>query len=111
MMLSAEPALNHSTCSGLNVWSHSNATVLPSGLTISHCTVSPGTGGSGGTGPTGGTTGAPPKKQFYGTIDIDPVKAKMDFAQIHDEIVEQFTARVQALCELESRRCSSSTIG
>ncbi|WP_319021411.1 ATP-binding protein [Pseudomonas sp. FME51] len=34
------------------------------------------------------------KKQFYGTIDIDPVKVKMDFAQIYDEIIEQFTSRV-----------------
>lgn len=34
------------------------------------------------------------KKHFYGTVNIDPVKAKMDFAQIFDEVIEQFTSRV-----------------
>ena len=34
------------------------------------------------------------KKQFYGSIDLDPVKAKMDFATIVDEVVQQFTAKL-----------------
>lgn len=34
------------------------------------------------------------KKQFYGTISLDPVKAKMDFATIMDEVVQQFTAKL-----------------
>jgi predicted AAA+ superfamily ATPase len=34
------------------------------------------------------------KKQFYGNIDLDPVKAKIDFATIVDEVVEQFTAKL-----------------
>jgi len=34
------------------------------------------------------------KKQFYGSVELDAVKAKMDFATIVDEIVEQFTARL-----------------
>lgn len=34
------------------------------------------------------------RKQFYGNIDLDPVKAKMDFATIVDEVVEQFTAKL-----------------
>ncbi|ANE58040.1 MULTISPECIES: ATP-binding protein [Methylomonas] len=34
------------------------------------------------------------KHQFYGTIDLDPIKAKMDFATIVDEVVQQFTARM-----------------
>ena len=38
--------------------------------------------------------GAPLKTRFYGTVDIDPVKAKMDFAQIYDEVVEQLTSRL-----------------
>jgi predicted AAA+ superfamily ATPase len=33
------------------------------------------------------------KKHFYGTINLDPVKAKMDFATIVDEVIEQFTAK------------------
>lgn len=34
------------------------------------------------------------KKQFYGNIELDPVKAKMDFATIVDEVVQQFTAKL-----------------
>jgi len=34
------------------------------------------------------------KKQFYGTINLDPVKAKMDFAMIVDEVVAQFTSKL-----------------
>ena len=34
------------------------------------------------------------KRQFYGTIDLDPVKAKMDFAMIVDEVVQQFTSKL-----------------
>ncbi len=49
--------------------------------------------------PAGGTSpGIPPttsaKKQFYGTITLDPIKAKMDFATIMDEVVQQFTSRL-----------------
>lgn len=35
-----------------------------------------------------------PKKQFYGNINLDPVKAKMEFATIVDEVVQQFTAKL-----------------
>ena len=34
------------------------------------------------------------RKQFYGTINLDPIKAKMDFANIVDEVVQQFTAKL-----------------
>lgn len=43
--------------------------------------------------PGAGSTAAV-KKQFYGTIALDPVKAKMDFASIMDEVVQQFTAKL-----------------
>jgi len=33
------------------------------------------------------------KKRFYATVDLDPIKAKMDFATITDEVLEHFTAR------------------
>ena len=33
-------------------------------------------------------------KHFYGTTSLDPVKAKMDFATIMDEVVQQFTAKL-----------------
>lgn len=66
-------------------------------------TATPGT--TSGTGktppPTPGETGqlgagstAAVKKQFYGTIALDPVKAKMDFATLMDEVVQQFTAKL-----------------
>lgn len=34
------------------------------------------------------------KKQFYASIELDPVKAKMQFATIVDEVVQQFTAKL-----------------
>ena len=34
------------------------------------------------------------KTHFYGTTALDPVKAKMDFATIVDEVVQQFTAQL-----------------
>lgn len=34
------------------------------------------------------------KKHFYATINLDPVKAKMDFATIVDEVIEQFTSKL-----------------
>lgn len=64
---------------------------------------------TGGTGPTGGAQSQPTpgdaaptpppvqtaaKRQFYGNIELDPVKAKMDFATIVDEVVQQFTAKL-----------------
>ncbi len=39
------------------------------------------------------TTDKPPLKQFFGTIQLDDVQAKMQFAQIVDEVIEQFTSR------------------
>jgi hypothetical protein len=33
------------------------------------------------------------KTQFYGTISLDPVKAKMDFATIMDEVIQHFTSK------------------
>lgn len=74
--------------------------------------VPPVTGGTtmtGGTAGSGGTSPEPPvsvKNQFYGTINLDPVKAKMDFANIVDEVVQQFTSRlgvdVKISVEIES---------
>jgi len=34
------------------------------------------------------------KKQFYGTVTLDPIRAKMDFATIMDEVVQQFTSKL-----------------
>lgn len=67
------------------------------------------TGPAGGAQPQtepGGTTSPPSsvqtaaKKQFYGNIELDPVKAKMDFATIVDEVVQQFTAKLGVEVEI-----------
>jgi predicted AAA+ superfamily ATPase len=34
------------------------------------------------------------KKRFYGSVELDPVKAKLDFATIMDEVVQQFTSKL-----------------
>ena len=46
-----------------------------------------GTGGF----PAGGAASA--KKQFYASIDLDPIQAKRQFADVVDEVVQQFTLR------------------
>ena len=40
---------------------------------------------------TGGAASA--KKQFYASIDLDPIQAKRQFADVVDEVVQQFTLR------------------
>jgi predicted AAA+ superfamily ATPase len=40
-----------------------------------------------------GAAGKQTKRQFYGSIELDPVRAKFDFANIVDEVVMQFTSR------------------
>jgi hypothetical protein len=48
------------------------------------------------------------KSHFYGTVELDAVKAKMDFATIMDEVVQQFTAQlgvdVTISVEIEARK-------
>ncbi|TNF00690.1 MAG: ATP-binding protein [Gammaproteobacteria bacterium] len=63
----------------------------PAGGSGSTVTPSPTPGSTDGSGT---TAPAATKKQFYGTISLDPVKAKMDFATIIDEVVQQFTAKL-----------------
>lgn len=41
----------------------------------------------------GATVGQIVKKQFYGSIDLDPILAKKQFADLVDEVVQQFTMR------------------
>jgi predicted AAA+ superfamily ATPase len=53
-------------------------------------------------------TPAVAKSHFYGNVDLDAVKAKMDFATIMDEVVQQFTAQlgvdVTISVEIEARK-------
>ena len=41
----------------------------------------------------GGTAPQSVKKQFYGSIELDPIQAKKQFADLVDEVVLQFTSR------------------
>ena len=41
----------------------------------------------------GGAAPQPSKKQFYGSIELDAIQAKKQFADLVDEVVLQFTAR------------------
>lgn len=43
--------------------------------------------------PTGTTTAQAAKKQFYATIELDPILAKKQFADLMEEVVQQFTVR------------------
>ena len=47
----------------------------------------------GGYGTGTGTAGQASKKQFYGTIELDAILAKKQFADLVDEVVQQFTTR------------------
>jgi hypothetical protein len=42
---------------------------------------------------TGGVATQTVKRQFYGKIDLDPIMAKRQFADLVDEVVLQFTSR------------------
>lgn len=50
-----------------------------------------GKGGAGGI--PAGPSSEPTKTQFYGTVDLDPILAKKQFADVVDEIVQNFTTR------------------
>lgn len=50
------------------------------------------TGGSTGT-PATGTATPSPKKRFYGSIDLDPIRAKIQFGDLIDEVVQNFTIK------------------
>jgi predicted AAA+ superfamily ATPase len=41
-----------------------------------------------------GGQSAASKRKFYGTVSVDPVKAKIDFATIVDEVVQRFTEKL-----------------
>ena len=58
-------------------------------------------------GQTGGAIPTPSaKKQFYGNVDLDPIAAKRQFADLVDEVVQQFTLRpgvkVQITVEIQA---------
>ncbi len=52
------------------------------------------------------SAGEPPKKRFYGSLEIDPVKAKKQFSDMVDEVLMQFSTRpdvkLRIVLELEA---------
>lgn len=59
--------------------------------------------------PAGGAASA--KKQFYASIDLDPIQAKRQFADVVDEVVQQFTLRpgvkVRIAIEIQAESATS----
>lgn len=55
-------------------------------------------------------TAQPTKQSFYGTVELDPIKAKLAFAEIIDEVVQKFSSRhdVKVSLHLEVRAESAS---
>jgi uncharacterized protein len=51
------------------------------------------------------------KKQFYGTVDLDPILAKKQFADIVDEIVQNFTIRKGVLVKISIEIHAESAAG
>lgn len=51
------------------------------------------------------------KTRFYGSVTIDPLTAKMKFAQIMDEVVEQFTTRTGVKVAISIEIEATSTTG
>ena len=73
-----------------------------------------GTGTNNGSEGEGGQSDGPSgsvKKQFYGTIDLDPLTAKMQFSDIINEVVEQFTTKIGVNLKISVEIEASSTAG
>lgn len=63
--------------------------------------------------PSGSSSPGPasPKTSFYGTVSLNPVRAKMDFNVLMDEVVQQFTARLGVDVEITVEIHANSTDG
>jgi len=60
----------------------------------------------------GGLAGVPsPKKRFYGGIDLDPILAKKQFADLVDEVVQQFTTRMGVKVKISVEIQAESGLG
>jgi uncharacterized protein len=51
------------------------------------------------------------KKRFYGSVELNPVKAKIDFATIMDEVVQQFTAKLGVDVQISIEIQASTRVG
>ena len=59
----------------------------------------------------GAAAGQPAKKQFYGSIELDPFLAKKQFADLVDEVVQQFTMRPGVKVKIAIEIQAESAIG
>lgn len=60
---------------------------------------------------TGGVSAQPVKKQFYGSIELDAIQAKKQFADLVDEVVLQFTSRPGVKVKIAIEIQADSTVG
>ena len=73
------------------VYDADGVAVPPAGVTGGSVILTP---APGQTGVAGTPAPSATKKLFYGNVSLDPVKAKIDFATIVDEVVQQFTTKL-----------------
>lgn len=59
----------------------------------------------------GGVAPQPVKKQFYGSIELDAIQAKKQFADLVDEVVLQFTSRPGVKVKIAIEIQADSTVG
>ncbi|WP_373974156.1 DUF499 domain-containing protein [Chitinibacter sp. SCUT-21] len=57
------------------------------------------------------TANETPKKQFFGSVKLNPVQAKMDFAQVIDEVIQQFSAQYGTEVEITIDIAAKSSTG
>ncbi len=60
---------------------------------------------------TGGVSPQPVKKQFYGSIELDAIQAKKQFADLVDEVVLQFTSRPGVKVKIAIEIQADSAVG
>ena len=51
------------------------------------------------------------KKLFYGTTQLNPVSAKLQFAEIVDEVVEQFTSKLGVNVSISVEIQANASVG
>ena len=87
------------------------ATVNPSPITPSSPSTVPRISSPGVTSASPIATTRTPKKRFYGTAALDPILAKKQFADIVDEVVQQFTSRVGEAVQITVEIHAQSGVG
>ncbi len=91
---------------------HARGFYQPGGFAASGGTAGMGGAVTAGGGLARGGAGSPSvKKRFYGGIDLDPILAKKQFADLVDEVVQQFTARMGVKVQISVEIQAESGLG